>query len=130
MSKETSCSEPGRASTRILCSPVSALMDRYRKAGVSSLSHHFYTGGRHEMLAATTLTRMSWSPTAGRSLSAKRTHCGSGPYEQISRRFIHELLNQRLTRISTLASLQRILHDYHGRLSSSTIIPVCRSVKR
>jgi alpha-beta hydrolase superfamily lysophospholipase len=53
MSKETSCSEPGRASTRILCSPVSALMDRYRKAGVSPLSHHFYTGGRHEMLNET-----------------------------------------------------------------------------
>ena len=28
-------------------------MDRYRKAGVSPLSHHFYTGGRHEMLNET-----------------------------------------------------------------------------
>ncbi|HTQ51496.1 MAG TPA: alpha/beta hydrolase [Candidatus Acidoferrales bacterium] len=29
---------------------VQLLMDRYRKAGISNLSHHFYPGGRHEML--------------------------------------------------------------------------------
>jgi alpha-beta hydrolase superfamily lysophospholipase len=26
------------------------LMDRYRRAGLSNISHHFYPGGRHEML--------------------------------------------------------------------------------
>ena len=26
------------------------LMGRYRSAGLSNLSHHFYPGGRHEML--------------------------------------------------------------------------------
>jgi alpha-beta hydrolase superfamily lysophospholipase len=26
------------------------LMDRYRRAGLSNLAHHFYAGGRHEML--------------------------------------------------------------------------------
>jgi len=29
---------------------VQLLMERYRKAGISNLSHHFYPGGRHEML--------------------------------------------------------------------------------
>jgi alpha-beta hydrolase superfamily lysophospholipase len=29
---------------------VRVLLDRYQKAGVSNLSHHFYPGGRHEML--------------------------------------------------------------------------------
>ena len=29
---------------------VRLLMKRYRKAGVTNLSHHFYAGGRHEML--------------------------------------------------------------------------------
>ena len=29
---------------------VRLLMERYRKAGVTNLSHHFYAGGRHEML--------------------------------------------------------------------------------
>ena len=28
---------------------VRLLMERYRKAGVTNLSHHFYAGGRHEM---------------------------------------------------------------------------------
>jgi hypothetical protein len=32
---------------------------------------------------------------------AKHTHCGSGPYEQISMRFIYELQNQRLDDIVT-----------------------------
>jgi alpha-beta hydrolase superfamily lysophospholipase len=29
---------------------VGVLMDRYRKAGISNISHDFYPGGRHEML--------------------------------------------------------------------------------
>lgn len=29
---------------------VKVLMERYRQAGLSNISHHFYTGGRHEML--------------------------------------------------------------------------------
>ena len=29
---------------------VRALMDRYRTAGITSMSHDFYYGGRHEML--------------------------------------------------------------------------------
>jgi alpha-beta hydrolase superfamily lysophospholipase len=29
---------------------VRLLLERYRKAGVTNLSHHFYPGGRHEML--------------------------------------------------------------------------------
>ena len=29
---------------------VRLLMERYRKVGVTNLSHHFYAGGRHEML--------------------------------------------------------------------------------
>ncbi|HMD54820.1 MAG TPA: alpha/beta hydrolase [Phycisphaerae bacterium] len=29
---------------------VRLLMERYRKTGVTNLSHHFYAGGRHEML--------------------------------------------------------------------------------
>jgi alpha-beta hydrolase superfamily lysophospholipase len=29
---------------------VRILMDRYRRAGLSNISHHFYPGGRHEML--------------------------------------------------------------------------------
>lgn len=29
---------------------VRLLMERYRKAGITNLSHHFYPGGRHEML--------------------------------------------------------------------------------
>jgi alpha-beta hydrolase superfamily lysophospholipase len=29
---------------------VRTLMERYRQAGITNLSHHFYPGGRHEML--------------------------------------------------------------------------------
>ena len=29
---------------------VRVLIDRYRSAGLTSISHDFYTGGRHEML--------------------------------------------------------------------------------
>jgi alpha-beta hydrolase superfamily lysophospholipase len=29
---------------------VRQLIDRYRTAGISSIDHHFYPGGRHEML--------------------------------------------------------------------------------
>jgi hypothetical protein len=29
---------------------VRTLIERYRKAGVRNISHHFYEGGRHEML--------------------------------------------------------------------------------
>jgi alpha-beta hydrolase superfamily lysophospholipase len=32
---------------------VRLLMERYRKAGVTNLSHHFYAGGRHEMFNET-----------------------------------------------------------------------------
>ena len=32
---------------------VQVLMERYRKAGLFNLSHHFYDGGRHEMLNET-----------------------------------------------------------------------------
>ena len=32
---------------------VRVLLDRYHRAGVSKLSHHFYPGGRHEMLNET-----------------------------------------------------------------------------
>jgi alpha-beta hydrolase superfamily lysophospholipase len=32
---------------------VRVLMDRYRRAGLSNISHHFYPGGRHEMLNET-----------------------------------------------------------------------------
>jgi alpha-beta hydrolase superfamily lysophospholipase len=32
---------------------VRVLMGRYQRAGVSNLSHHFYAGGRHEMLNET-----------------------------------------------------------------------------
>ena len=32
---------------------VRVLMGRYQRAGVSNLSHHFYPGGRHEMLNET-----------------------------------------------------------------------------
>jgi alpha-beta hydrolase superfamily lysophospholipase len=32
---------------------VRLLMERYQKAGVANLSHHFYAGGRHEMLHET-----------------------------------------------------------------------------
>jgi len=29
---------------------VRVLIDRYRSAGLASIAHDFYTGGRHEML--------------------------------------------------------------------------------
>jgi alpha-beta hydrolase superfamily lysophospholipase len=29
---------------------VGILIERYRKAGINSIDHHFYPGGRHEML--------------------------------------------------------------------------------
>jgi len=29
---------------------VRVLIDRYRSAGLTSIAHNFYTGGRHEML--------------------------------------------------------------------------------
>jgi alpha-beta hydrolase superfamily lysophospholipase len=32
---------------------VRLLMERYQKAGVANISHHFYSGGRHEMLNET-----------------------------------------------------------------------------
>jgi alpha-beta hydrolase superfamily lysophospholipase len=32
---------------------VKTLMERYEQAGITNLSHHFYPGGRHEMLNET-----------------------------------------------------------------------------
>ena len=32
---------------------VRVLIDRYRSAGLASIVHHFYSGGRHEMLHET-----------------------------------------------------------------------------
>jgi hypothetical protein len=46
-----------RASGNLLRDPVGqklggvrVLMDRYRSVGLTSIHHHFYPGGRHEML--------------------------------------------------------------------------------